>query len=158
TELESRLGPAAFAHLDLMSEGPVEVLANSPLLARLRKTAIEFENLEDFATLLKSEHFGNLRSVDLSHATAEVELLRALEASPAFERLTELDLRHTKLTATGLEVLTASRRSAGLQALWLRHNRLSPAAAEFLANSPSLSQLEHLDLGDNAITSSGCRA
>jgi uncharacterized protein (TIGR02996 family) len=152
------------------------ILASSPLLARLRRLELIVTHLgtEGFLAVIRSPHLARLehlhlssermtvggvralgqlpglRSLALRECGLKMPAARALAAAPWPGGLERLDLYRNHLDDVGVAALTSAPWLAGLRELNLGNNRLRTGAVKGLAGS-GIANLTHLDLSSNGL-------
>jgi uncharacterized protein (TIGR02996 family) len=140
---------------------PVEEIASSPHLARLRELSLSNANVHDLEVynLALSPHLNELRRLDLRNNNLGPDAARALADCEGLPALTELELGgDNTLGPEGARALASSTHRTGLTHLGLWSTELGDAGAGALTAYPNLSRLEVLDLQGNEIGDRGAIA
>jgi uncharacterized protein (TIGR02996 family) len=162
------------------AEGPIDLLADCPFLARLQALCLGESELsptsvaavqegglaglgpEEIRTLLASRHLPRLRMLSIrahpNRGALGDQGARALAAAPKLAQLTSLDLSTNCLGDVGARALAESPHLKRLTALSLEFNDLTDRGVEALARSPNLGRLTILNLYGNQIGDRGAQA
>jgi uncharacterized protein (TIGR02996 family) len=145
---------------DLVS-APVEQIASSPHLSRLRELSLPSANVHDGEVyyLAMSPHLNELRRLELRNNSLSPDAARALADCDGLPSLTELELGGDNILGPeGARALASSPHRTGLRYLGLWSTDLGDAGAGALTAYPNLSRLEVLDLQGNEIGDRGAIA
>ena len=153
--------PIQALDFDQRSRPDLEVLAEWPQLARLRKLefATGWFGALDVALLAKSEYAAGLTELGFEGEAIAPDGLRALAESSLLGRLAGLELRSIQIApALLVDALGAAREPGALARLSLPFNRLGHDDAEHLFRLPLLGELQHLDVSNNPLSAGGVTA
>jgi uncharacterized protein (TIGR02996 family) len=112
-------------------------------------------DLEDISELAASPHLARLQRLDLSRSYVGNDGVSKLARSPFRCRPTSLLLNFTQLSSTGLSLLIEHMNLTRLSELGLQGNTIGAVGAKAIAQAPRLPKLRVLDLSYNHLGTVG---
>ncbi|MBA4190559.1 MAG: hypothetical protein C0467_21440 [Planctomycetaceae bacterium] len=133
---------------------PVEAIANSPSMARLRSLDLQQTRLTDagFKALCDSPHLNSLWRLEAIQNRLTIHAARAFAEAKGLAALTRLNLGRNRIGPKGTEILVSGPNAGRLSELILWSNGVTDQGVEAICKQKHLCNLTHLSLNGNLLT------